>query len=145
MPAYLRAARLTTVLLVLGCSKQNAEIAAVPTESRPAVEERRSTTVITEAELRNSSATNLYQAVQVMRPQWLRTRGPTSLGGTARTGGEGSQLMIYMDNTRYGSVESLRSLSLQGIVELRYLDASEATNRFGTGHTMGAIVIKHAR
>lgn len=145
MTTIIRVAGLTAALLGIGCSKKDPEIAAAPTESRPAAQERRSTNVITAAELQNSSASNLYQAVQVLRPQWLRSRGPTSLGGTARTGGEGSQLMVYMDNTRYGNVQSLQSLSLQGVIELRYLDASEATNRFGTGHAMGAIVIKQMR
>jgi hypothetical protein len=52
---------------------------------------------------------------------------------------------VYLDSNRYGSLGSLRSLSLGGIQEVRYFGASEATNRFGTGHTGGAIVVSMSK
>jgi hypothetical protein len=82
-------------------------------------------------------ASDLYQAVQRLRPQWLivRARG----GASGR--GSGERVVVYLDGTRYGGIGSLRQISLGGIEEVRYYNSSEATNRFGTGHGAGAIVV----
>ena len=147
MTMSVRAVGLVVALLGIGCSKQSAETTAnpAPAPAGTTASVRRSANVITAAELQNTTARNLRDAVQQLRPQWLRSRGVTSMGGTARTGGQGAALAVYLDNTRFGGVESLQNLSPQGVIELRYLDAGEATSRFGTGHTMGAIVIKQTR
>jgi hypothetical protein len=110
--------------------------------SRPeAPTARRSSDVITAEELATTGESNVYMAVQRLRPQWLRARprGQTRLAG-AETG-----VVVYIDATRYGSLNSLQSLAIGGIYEIKRYDASEATNRFGTGHTNGAIVIRMSK
>jgi hypothetical protein len=53
--------------------------------------------------------------------------------------------VVYLDSNRYGTMASLRQLSLGGVQEVRYYGASEATNRYGTGHTGGAILVMMSR
>lgn len=142
MQASLRVAALCAAILGMGCSKQNPETASVPAQAgAPKASIRRSENLITSDELSGSTAQNVFQAVQVLRPGWLRSRARTSLGA----GGSADGLWVYMDNTRYGGIDALRQLPLTGIIEIRYLDPAEATTRFGTGHTLGAIVIRMTR
>lgn len=143
MRAAFRAATLCVSILGIGCSKQNPDTAAVPTQAgTPTASARRSENLITADELSKSTAQNVYQAVQILRPGWLRARARTSMG----SGGAAAEgLWVYMGSTRYGGIDALQQLPLSGIVEIRYLDPSEATNRFGTGHTFGAIVIRMSR
>lgn len=95
---------------------------------------RESSTMVTQEELVATRTMNVYDAIQRLRPQWLTS-------SRVRRGGSGDPLQVYLDNNRYGTLESLRSLSIGGVQEVRFLSASEATNRYGTGHTGGAILV----
>ena len=97
--------------------------------------------VITSEELNATGESNVYMAVQRLRPQWLRARPR----GQTRLAGAESGVVVYIDATRYGTLNSLQSLAISGIYEIRRYYASEATNRFGTGHVNGAIVIRMSR
>ena len=108
-------------------------VAAAParkSQSRP--------NLIVMEEFQRTSATNVYDAIQQLRPQWLagvRLRSPAEL---EQLGVRGT-IVVYLGGVRYGSLESLRELSLLTVTEIRFLDAREATSRYGTGHTAGAI------
>ena len=85
-------------------------------------------------DIASTAASNVYDAIQRLRPQWLTST-------RIRRGGSGDDLIVYLDSNRYGTMNSLRSLSIGGVQEVRYFSASEATNRYGTGHTGGAILV----
>ena len=122
----IRVAALSFALLsAAGCSSSKANTSAAP---------RRTGNVITADEITSTGATNLYDAIQRLRPQWLTS-------SRIRRGGSGDDLQVYLDANRYGQMSSLRSLSVGGVQEIRYFSASEATNRYGTGHTGGAILV----
>src|SRR6185503_5074982 len=89
-------------------------------------------------DLADTGATNLYDAIQRLRPQWLTST-------RIRRGGSGDDLVVYLDSNRYGTMNSLRQLSVGGVQEVRYYGATEATNRYGTGHTGGAILVLMSR
>lgn len=146
MRTHLLVGGLSLALLSLGCAKKNPETAEAPAPAGvPTASAKRSANVITADELSQSSAQNLYQAIQMLRPGWFRQRTRTSMGGTARTGGANDPLVVYLDNVRYGDVNSLKQLTTTGVTELRFYDPSEATNRYGTGHSQGAILVKQTR
>lgn len=93
--------------------------------------------VLTRAQLEEVSYLNAQDAVQRLKPIWLRTeRGQDSFITQGRRG-----LRIYVDGIYYGEKESLRTLQVQTIEEIRYLDKREATRRFGTDHSEGALLI----
>ena len=52
-----------------------------------------------------------------------------------------SGIKVYLDGFRYGSVESLATIPAMNVVEVRWLSAMDATTRFGTGNTAGAIAV----
>jgi len=84
--------------------------------------------VVTRGELATVNDLTVYDAIVRLRPRYLHGRG-------------GFYPKIYVDNLPYGEMESLRALRVDGIAEIRYLDAVTATTRFGTGHTGGAILV----
>ncbi|MEX2582600.1 MAG: hypothetical protein WD766_04980 [Gemmatimonadota bacterium] len=91
--------------------------------------------VITADDLSELSSTNLYEAVQRLRPQWLRTRGISSFGG------EPDPIMVYVDNVRYGEVRELTGFRIEAIEEVERIDATSATQRWGTGHAGGVLLV----
>ena len=92
--------------------------------------------LITADEIAKSNATNAYEAVERLRPTFLRTRGSQSLQNQ-----EPPTPMIYIDGMRYGPLQTLASVPAIGIVSIQYLNAIEATQRFGFGNEGGAIMI----
>ena len=92
--------------------------------------------LITADEIAKSNASNAYEAVERLRPAFLRTRGSQSLQNQ-----EPPTPMIYIDGMRYGPLQTLSSIPAIGIVSIQYLNAIDATQRFGFGNEGGAIVI----
>jgi hypothetical protein len=100
---------------------------------------RHSAYVITDEEISAAQGVvTVYDAIQRLRPQWLTN-------SRARNVGSNDQLIVYLDTNRYGTIESLRQMPIGGVTDIKYLSAAEATNRFGTGHAGGAIVITMSR
>jgi hypothetical protein len=96
--------------------------------------------VITEEEIVNSGATNVLDAIQQLKPEWLlqgQRRGVKSVNVS-----DSSEPVVYVNNARYGGVESLVNISTLNVLEIRFLQPSEATTRFGTGHAGGAFLVK---
>ena len=112
-------------------------------------QQKRDRYLISQEEVSASSAQNAYDLVRNLRPQWLRLRGDHTIRTrtvTTPVGGEASvletgEIIVYLDGVRYGKHEDLRGLPLGDIGTLRFLDASSATQRFGTGHSHGAILV----
>ena len=93
--------------------------------------------VITEAEIAyERGITNAYEAVQRLRPAMLRKRM-----GARTPEGPSADIEIYFDGRHVGPLESLSSIPVEQIREIRYLASTDATLRFGTGHTEGAIIV----
>jgi hypothetical protein len=105
--------------------------------SSPGSRQRKDPNVITEAELATRSTLTARQAIEQLRPQFLRVRGTTTLGNAQTT----DVIWVYVDGTRMGSLEVLSNIGVHEVREIRYLSPSEATNRYGTGHVQGAILI----
>jgi hypothetical protein len=96
-------------------------------------EEERAADRISLEELESQPAGNVYDAVQRLRPIWLRNRGPFS---TTRPQ---SYAEVFVDERYYGPLESLRQFDLTAVAEVRYLSGRDATTRFGTGYPGGII------
>jgi len=98
---------------------------------------RGNSNVITQEELQEVRGSSAYDAVQELRPRWLRARTGQSVHG-GDTG-----LVVYVGNSRIGGVEELRRYSLSGVRSLQFLDSSSASTLPGIGseRVAGAIVI----
>lgn len=96
----------------------------------------RSSDVLTIDEILTSKTQNAYDAVRRLRPSFLQTRGPTTLLARNETP---NAPLVYLDNRRYGDVESLRTITVDGIYEIRYLSPNQAQLKWGMNHAAGVI------
>ncbi|MCI0432057.1 MAG: TonB-dependent receptor plug domain-containing protein [Gemmatimonadetes bacterium] len=96
----------------------------------------RNTDVITTEELQSINVSTAYEAIERLRPMFLRSRGVTSAGS------EASLPVIYIDGVRSGAPDVLRTIPLADIRQIRYISAPDATTRWGTGHTGGVIEVQ---
>lgn len=115
---------LAIALVVFACAP------AGPTSAPP----QRNVDIITIEEVDRTSAATALEIIQRVRPSWLRTRGSASILLAA-------PIRVYVDGTPFGSVDALRQLSANAVERMERLGASEATQRFGTDHANGAIVV----
>jgi len=88
--------------------------------------------VVTESEVQRYR--NALELVSNLRPQWLERRG--SDGPLSD-----DPILVYRNTQRLGGVDLLRGLEVGGLRELRFLNAAEATQLYGTGHRSGVIVV----
>jgi len=102
----------------------------------PARKPRRDPNLITAEELAARPAQTLYDAVRSLRPAWMMRSRPTALMPQNEGG-----LIVYVDGTRFGNLESLRQLVPSVAQEVRYYSPSDAEGRFGPGHLNGAIEV----
>lgn len=126
----MRSSRLATLALVLVAT---AACASTSSEQRR-TSSRRDARMLSAEEIKSSSASNLYDVIRSHRPEWLIKRGQTSINL------EGD-IVIYVDNVALGGPESLKSIDVQSVQVVRFLNASEAQMRYGVGHMHGAIVV----
>jgi hypothetical protein len=96
--------------------------------------------VVTEAQLVSVETLNVFEALQRLKPAWLRARGASSLAGADREG-----IRVYVDRVLMGDVQSLRSVAVRNVQEMRFLDSRNATREFGTDHGAGAILVTTRR
>jgi hypothetical protein len=91
--------------------------------------------LLTREEIQQSGAGTLYDAIQRERPTWLRARGPIT--GQGQDG-----IHVIMDGVRVGDVNFLQSARVDNVLEVRFINARDATTRWGTGFSSGAIEIR---
>lgn len=116
------------VLLATGCASSG--------ESGP----RRSRDVITSEELMEVPHSNVFDAVRVLRPRWLQPRNMGSLRSQAP-----QTPRVYVDGQFRGDLVELTRFAPNEVEEIRFMNASDATTRFGTNHVAGAIIITTRR
>lgn len=91
--------------------------------------------VITAEELASANASNLYDAIRQLRPQWFQGAGPTTFRGVDYP------ILVYVDRVRFGDPTMLRSVPVALPQSVRWLSASEAQAEFGVGNLQGAIQV----
>jgi len=119
-----------------GCSSSGSSSSATGAPRAPS----RQQDVITAAEIaeRAADASNALQVVQKLRPQMLTTRGRFS---PADSSDAGARPRVVVDGVAIGQVENLVNVNAISVMEIRYISATDATTRFGTGYVGGAILV----
>lgn len=127
-------------ILVVACAGGQAQTgtAAAPRVNNSTA--RGGANVILGEELAGSSADNALQAIKLLRPSMLRPRGATI---SVPTGS--ADIVVYQDGVKTGGPSSLELVPIISVREIRFINASDATTRFGTGHAMGAILVTTKR
>ena len=108
------------VLFVMGCTGGGGVSDTGPRKQR---------NLITQDEIGTVDFRNAYEVIQALRPQMLRVRG--SIG-----------LAVFVNGIKMSNgTQSLYDISPSSVGEIRYLNSFDATARFGTDATDGAISI----
>jgi hypothetical protein len=92
---------------------------------------------ITADELAASTAQNAYELINKSRPQYLKTRGRTTVMLDTP-----DRASVFMDGTLFGTPDALKNIPVSGIREIRFYPATEAGIKFGSQYGAGVIDIK---
>ncbi len=128
-------ATLLLVPLLAACGGGGASGTATPQTAAPPA--RGNSNLIVAAEISAAGVTNALEAVQRLRPAMLRGRASQGFSDTQSNAG----IVVYVDGIQAGGVSTLANVSAMDVKEIRFINASDATTRFGTGHPMGAILV----
>jgi hypothetical protein len=87
-----------------------------------------------------ADARSAYDAIARLRPNWLASRGVTSMVD----GGAGTDFaVVFVDGQRYGDLQSLRQIQAFQVGSAQYYDVTQAGATFGIrGGASGVIEIK---
>lgn len=102
-------------------------------------------------EIARSGAANAYELVRSIRKEWLMPRGVNSFRESARgyasledgmsvTPGA-DHILVYLNSARLGGTQHLEEVSLAMVERIEFIDAAQATFRWGTGHAHGVILL----
>ncbi|HUR92329.1 MAG TPA: hypothetical protein VMY38_06615 [Gemmatimonadaceae bacterium] len=135
-------ARIATVLLV--------SLSAVPATAGAQARPRVDRSKITAEQIAARPASNVHDLIRSLRSNWFHVRGSATMqsrdavdpySGKAVTVPLEPVIVVYVDGIRFGVDENLKSMPTTDIALIERLDAVTATQRFGTNHEHGAIVI----
>lgn len=85
-----------------------------------------SSNTLTATELASANTRTVYDAVDLLRPRWFRSRG--------------MEPDVYMDGIRAGDLDYLRNINVTEVAELHFYPAGQEGGRFG-GNPNGVIEI----
>ena len=130
----------SSMLLVAAMACAGGSSAA--TEGGTAVGAARNADVISAAELADPAVASgdALEAVQRLRPRFLMTRGAMSVKN--KTAGS---THVSIDGGPLLAVDALSRLRPSQLLEIRYLSASDAAQRFGTTAGSGGVIMVRSK
>ncbi|MBW8838830.1 MAG: hypothetical protein JF602_03090 [Gemmatimonadetes bacterium] len=135
----IRSFHLVAALVTLaapGCASSTSGAGASQQASQ-ASQHRGSPDRISQEELATIDVQNALQAVQRLRPSFLQNRGGASSSIT-----QGPQdVVVYVDQTKMGGPSTLSQIPITDVKEIQHLSGTDATQRYGTGHGSGVIIV----
>ena len=126
-------------LVVVGCQHSP----ATP-RPRPATSSHGQRDDITRGEIATmlKESSSAYDLVKRLRPAMLLPRTVTGVEPTAvLMPNERPGLHIHIDDVRVGDVDVLRTIPAQAVASIRWLSPSDASTKYGNGHTAGVIAV----
>lgn len=105
---------------------------------------RGTSNLITQAEIEGAHLETIYDVIERLRPNMMRTRGQmgrVSGASGGSSGAEMSTIKVYLNGTMIGDISMLRGIQAASVKQVQFFNSSDATTRFGTGHDAGAILV----
>jgi hypothetical protein len=128
-----------------GCASSGAAPASAGPAAPAAATARRDPDVITREELaadRTLISLNAYDAIRTLRPRFLRTRGAQNFGsGSPTDDQESGQPHASIDGAGVVPLDDLKNVEVRNVIEIRYLDAAAAMQRFGSSAHAGPVIV----
>jgi hypothetical protein len=118
-----------TVLVLAGCKSASSN----PASGMPSGD----AAVITIDEIVRANRENAYLIVEKERPAWLRGRGGARSFQSAQV--DAAFPLVYLDDTRLGALQTLRSVPTSQLREIRFVSPANAILRWGQGLDGGVI------
>jgi len=113
------------VVLLAGCAP-----------ARNAIPGDYNASIISEAELRNSSTQTAYEAIRKLRPSFLNYQAQTSVGNPT------PGVPVVFVNERFADdLNLLHQLLISQIENIRFFKPTEAMIKYGTDRTGGVIAV----
>lgn len=128
----MHALRFAVALVVISTACGTAQVSPTSAGTR-----NRSTLSFEEIQASRSHGWSAYDLLANLRPEFLRSRGAVSLRDATQ-----ATAAVYLDGLRYGELQILKTIGVDQIFSIGYINAADATTRFGTDHFGGAILIR---
>jgi hypothetical protein len=103
----------------------------------PRREERGGPDLIVRSELEEYPGETAYRVIEEIRRRWVR---PQRSSSTA-FGTEAVYARVIIDGATRRELRDLQSLNVNGIERMRYVSATDATTKYGTGYSGGVIEV----
>lgn len=84
------------------------------------------------AQLMGTGSITLFEAVDRLKPQWLRARGSVRSAQPV-------VVNVYVDGQQMGDVSYLRGMQVDGVSAVQFFTATEASTRWGS-HNIGGVI-----
>ena len=99
---------------------------------------RRNTSIITREELQDPTVVSNYAltTIRLLRPQYFMTRGPVSFKNV-----NAGKVQISQDCGPLQQLTALSGIDTRSLKEVRYLNSTEATARFGINANGGPVIV----
>lgn len=91
--------------------------------------------VLLREQILEAGQANAWEAINHLRPLWLNRRSIQSVQNRE------TDLVVYLDNVRFGSSESLLQIPADVIERVQMFDTTAASQRWGPGHSQGVIAV----
>lgn len=89
---------------------------------------------LTREEVQDARFNSAWDAVQVLRGNWLHDRGTASFRLQ-------TEILVYLDGVKQGTVSFLRSIPTTNVESIRFFSGMDATTRWGLDHGKGVIYV----
>lgn len=99
-----------------------------------------SSDLITRQDLAPLHSMSAYQAIARLRPQFLNSRGPSSITLASNNGPS-----VFVDELYVGGIAVLRDIPISEVERIRYVPAWNATTMYGEGYVSGVIEVTTRR
>jgi hypothetical protein len=99
---------------------------------------RRNTSIITRDELQDPvvAGGDAMTTIRLLRPQYFMTRGPVSFKNA-----DAGKVQISQDFGPLQQLSALSGIDTRSLKEVRYLNSTEATARFGINANGGPVIV----
>ncbi len=108
------------LLLLLGCASSGESSSGSTRDT------------LTRADLLETNEETLYEAIQRLRPRWLRARGANLEGRTLP--------QVFVDGSPRGDASVLRQIRVLDVTDVRFLSAIDAATLYGTLAAAGGVI-----
>jgi hypothetical protein len=128
--------RLHALLFLLLATSNVASLAGCASATSQSQSGRAAGNRLTRSEIVSANSDNLYDVIAKLRPEWLSSRGATSVTDATPT-----SVSVFMNGAMLGKADYLKQLGTADVTEVRYWDPGQASARFGMGHPRGVLEI----